>query len=110
MVKAGAPSIGTDPNDSHIWYYNGTPSACVQIALDYIFPTFTNITSGTPDLVLSGPNYATTSATSPTPVPAPSVPPISPLEEEPLLLLIVLIIAMVLGFLIIRLMLRRRWG
>ncbi|RDW64893.1 SurE-like protein [Coleophoma cylindrospora] len=55
IVKAGAPSVGTDPNDSHIWYYNGTPSACVQVALDYILPTFANVT--TPDLVLSGPNY-----------------------------------------------------
>jgi 5'-nucleotidase len=57
IVKAGVPSIGTDPNDSHIWYYNGTPSACVQVALDYIFPAFTNMTNGTSDLVLSGPNY-----------------------------------------------------
>ncbi|CAG8982229.1 hypothetical protein HYALB_00013967 [Hymenoscyphus albidus] len=32
IVKAGAPSIGPDPNDSHIWYFNGTPSACVQIS------------------------------------------------------------------------------
>ena len=23
LVPAGAPSFGTDPNDSHIWYYNG---------------------------------------------------------------------------------------
>ncbi|RDW68384.1 SurE-like protein [Coleophoma crateriformis] len=55
IVKAGAPSVGTDPNDSHIWYYNGTPSACVQVALDYILPDFANFT--TPDLVLSGPNF-----------------------------------------------------
>lgn len=55
IVKAGAPSIGTDPIDSHIWYYNGTPATCVQVALDYILPRYTNLT--TFDLVLSGPNY-----------------------------------------------------
>jgi 5'-nucleotidase len=55
IVKAGKPSVGTDPNDSHIWYYNGTPSACVQVALDYVFPKFANFS--TPDLVLSGPNF-----------------------------------------------------
>ncbi|PMD45504.1 sure-like protein, partial [Hyaloscypha variabilis F] len=55
IVKAGSPSVGTDPNDSHIWYYNGTPSTCVMAALDYIFPTFANFTL--PDLVLSCPNY-----------------------------------------------------
>jgi len=55
-VKAGAPSIGPDPADSHIWYFNGTPSACVQVALDYVLPRYTNLT--TFDLVLSGPNYA----------------------------------------------------
>ncbi|PVH88073.1 5'/3'-nucleotidase sure [Cadophora sp. DSE1049] len=55
IVKAGAPSIGPDPMDSHIWYYNGTPSACVQVALDYVLPRYTNLTAF--DLVLSGPNY-----------------------------------------------------
>jgi 5'-nucleotidase len=54
-VKAGNPSVGTDPTDSHIWYYNGTPSACVQVALDYVFPRFANFS--TPDLVMSGPNF-----------------------------------------------------
>jgi 5'-nucleotidase len=54
-VKAGSPSVGTDPTDSHIWYYNGTPSACVQVALDYVFPLFANFS--TPDLVMSGPNF-----------------------------------------------------
>jgi len=55
IVKKGAPSIGMDPMDSHIWYYNGTPSTCVQVALDYILPRYTNLT--TFDLMLSGPNY-----------------------------------------------------
>lgn len=55
IVKAGAPSIGPDPNDSHIWYFNGTPSACVQVGLDYVLPRYANFS--VPDLVLSGPNY-----------------------------------------------------
>lgn len=55
IVKAGAPSVGPDPNDSHIWYYNGTPSSCVQVGLDYVLPRYANFT--VPDLVLSGPNY-----------------------------------------------------
>ncbi|RDW61451.1 SurE-like protein [Coleophoma crateriformis] len=55
IVKAGAPSVGTDPNDSHIWYYNGTPSTQIQVALDYVLPRYTNLT--TFDLVLSGVNY-----------------------------------------------------
>jgi 5'-nucleotidase len=27
LVPAGAPSIGRDPVDQDIWYYNGTPAA-----------------------------------------------------------------------------------
>ncbi|KAK5662662.1 hypothetical protein OQA88_8578 [Cercophora sp. LCS_1] len=54
VVKAGAASIGTDPNDNHIWYYNGTSAAQVLVALDYVLPTFANFK--TPDLVISGPN------------------------------------------------------
>ncbi|KAK2624415.1 hypothetical protein QTJ16_006365 [Diplocarpon rosae] len=55
LVKKGAPSIGPDPMDSNIWYYNGTPSACVQVALDYVLPRHAGLS--TVDLVLSGPNY-----------------------------------------------------
>jgi 5'-nucleotidase len=55
LLKAGAPSIGTDPHDSHIWYYNGTPAAQVLVALDYILPTFASF--HTPDIVLSGPDF-----------------------------------------------------
>ncbi|KAK3312971.1 5'/3'-nucleotidase sure [Apodospora peruviana] len=55
IVKAGAPSLGTDPNDSHIWYYNGTPATQVLVALDYVLPTFANF--DIPDLVISGPNF-----------------------------------------------------
>lgn len=54
VVKAGSPSIGTDPRDDHIWYYNGTPAAQVLVALDYVLPTFAKF--HTPDLVISGPN------------------------------------------------------
>ncbi|KAK4225852.1 putative acid phosphatase [Podospora fimiseda] len=61
IVKAGARSLGPDPSDDHIWYYNGTPAAQVVVGLDYILPTFGKIAS--PDLVISesGPNAASTS-------------------------------------------------
>lgn len=53
-MKAGAPSIGPDLYDDHIWYYNGTAIAQVLVALDYIFPSVAKIPA--PDLVISGPN------------------------------------------------------
>lgn len=49
--------IGSDPHDSHIWYYNGTPAACTFVALDYVFPRYADFK--VPDLVLTGPNYGT---------------------------------------------------
>lgn len=55
LVPEGAPSFGTDPNDSHIWYYNGTPVACTFFALDYVVPNYWNGTK--PDLLVSGPNF-----------------------------------------------------
>ncbi|KAH8670224.1 5'/3'-nucleotidase sure [Tricladium varicosporioides] len=55
IVKTGAPSVGPDPIDDHIWYYNGTPSACVQVGLDYVLPRYGDFK--VPDLVLAGPNY-----------------------------------------------------
>ena len=55
LVPAGAPSFGTDPNDSHIWYYNGTPVACTFFALDYVVPNYWNGTEV--DLLVSGPNF-----------------------------------------------------
>lgn len=58
FVKAGAPSLGTDPHDDHVWYFNGTSTAQVIVALDYILPTFGDFHS--PDLVLSGPNFGWT--------------------------------------------------
>ena len=38
LIPAGAPSVGQDPMDSHIWYYNGTPAACTFVGLDYVLP------------------------------------------------------------------------
>ena len=55
LVKAGSPSLGQDPLDSHIWYYDGTPAAQIFVALDYVLPTHANFS--TPDLILAGPNY-----------------------------------------------------
>ncbi|KAK0654243.1 Acid phosphatase [Lasiodiplodia hormozganensis] len=54
-VAAGAPALGSDPSDSHIWYYNGTPAACTFVALDYVMPrVWPNVTL--PDLLVAGPN------------------------------------------------------
>ncbi|KAK0750304.1 survival protein sure-like phosphatase/nucleotidase, partial [Schizothecium vesticola] len=58
FVQAGAPSLGPDPHDDHVWYFNGTSTAQVIVALDYILPTFGTFHS--PDLVLSGPNFGWT--------------------------------------------------
>ena len=55
LIKPGSPSLGQDPFDNHIWYYDGTPAAQVFVALDYVFPNYANFSE--PDLVLSGPNY-----------------------------------------------------
>lgn len=55
IVPAGAPAVGTDPNDSNIWYYNGTPAACTFVALDWVIPQYYN--NRTIDLFLSGPNF-----------------------------------------------------
>ncbi|KAH6972328.1 survival protein sure-like phosphatase/nucleotidase [Ilyonectria sp. MPI-CAGE-AT-0026] len=57
LIPAGAPSVGSDPHDSHIWYYNGTPAACTFVALDYVLPRYAKFK--VPDLVLTGPNYGT---------------------------------------------------
>ncbi|KAK6542288.1 hypothetical protein TWF694_006248 [Orbilia ellipsospora] len=55
-VPAGAPSFGSDPMDSHIWYYNGTPSAVTFFALDYLVKTKSIFNGSDPDLILTGPN------------------------------------------------------
>lgn len=55
LIPAGAPSIGRDPHDQDIWYYNGTPAACTYVALDYVFPNFYD--NRTIDLYVGGPNF-----------------------------------------------------
>jgi 5'-nucleotidase len=55
LIPAGAPSLGHDPLDPKIWYYNGTPAACTLVGLDYVFPKIANIPA--PDLLVSGPNF-----------------------------------------------------
>ncbi len=55
LLPAGAPSIGHAANDSHMWYYDGSPLACTIVGLDYVIPTFASFS--TPDLVVSGPNF-----------------------------------------------------
>ena len=57
LVPAGAPSYGTDPMDSHIWYYNGTPAACTFFGLDYIAPVIAKWLKV--DLLVTGPNFGT---------------------------------------------------
>ncbi|KAG7829086.1 hypothetical protein KL920_002879 [Ogataea angusta] len=54
---AGSPSWGHEEDDLNVWYYNGTPAACVGVALDYILPTYFN--NMTVDVVLGGPNEGT---------------------------------------------------
>ncbi|GME68762.1 hypothetical protein B5S31_g2257 [[Candida] boidinii] len=50
----GSPSWGYEENDMNMWYFNGSPSACVAMGLDYVLPNyFDNMTI---DLVIGGPN------------------------------------------------------
>ena len=55
LIPAGAPSLGRDPNDPDIWYYNGTPAACTFVALDFILPRYYD--NMTIDLYTGGPNF-----------------------------------------------------
>jgi 5'-nucleotidase len=59
LIPTGAPSVGPDPpgESGRIWYYNGTPAACVFVGLDYVLPNFANFS--VPDLVVTGPNFGT---------------------------------------------------
>lgn len=57
LVPTGAPALGQDPNDSMIWYYNGTPAACAILGLDWVVPNYTDWKSV--DLVVAGPNFGT---------------------------------------------------
>ena len=55
LIPAGSPSLARDPKDPDIWYYNGTPAACVFVALDFVVPRhYDNMTF---DLFTGGPNY-----------------------------------------------------
>lgn len=53
-VPAGAPSFGHEVDNPDIWYFNGTPAACVAFGLDYALPNF--YPGVTIDLVVAGPN------------------------------------------------------
>jgi 5'-nucleotidase len=55
LIPAGSPSLGRDPNDPDIWYYNGTPAACTFVALDFVLPRYYD--NRTIDLYVGGPNY-----------------------------------------------------
>ncbi|KAF3168521.1 hypothetical protein TWF788_010874 [Orbilia oligospora] len=55
-APAGAPSFGSDPMDSHIWYYNGTPAAVTFFALDYLVKRQNIFNGSEPDLIVTGPN------------------------------------------------------
>lgn len=57
IIPAGTPSIGQDPADSQICYYNGTPAAAAFVGIDYVVPNHTNFSSI--DLVVAGPNFGT---------------------------------------------------
>ncbi|CAK7273192.1 hypothetical protein SEPCBS119000_005524 [Sporothrix epigloea] len=55
IIASGSPSLGQDPHDDHIWYYNGSPATQILVALDHVLPQHANFS--VPDLVLTGPNY-----------------------------------------------------
>jgi len=57
LIPAGAASLGRDPTDPDVWYYNGTPAACAFVAIDYVFPTY--YSNRSIDLVVAGPNFGT---------------------------------------------------
>ncbi|KAL5121406.1 hypothetical protein ACEQ8H_000477 [Pleosporales sp. CAS-2024a] len=59
IVPAGSPSVGRDPSDSNIWYYDGTPAACTFVALDWVLPRYYPDWHQTADLFLGGPNFGT---------------------------------------------------
>ncbi|KZM28017.1 5'-nucleotidase [Ascochyta rabiei] len=59
IVPAGSPSVGRDPDDEHIFYYDGTPAACTFVALDYVLPRYYPEWHQTADLFIAGPNFGT---------------------------------------------------
>ncbi|HET8882369.1 MAG TPA: 5'/3'-nucleotidase SurE [Solimonas sp.] len=52
-VKAGAPGVGNEPDDSNIFYVDGTPVMALLYGLDVVAP---QRWGKQPDLVISGPN------------------------------------------------------
>lgn len=58
-VKAGDPAWGHEVDDDHVWYFNGTPAACVAFALNYVEPYYFKNSTSKFDLVVAGPNEGT---------------------------------------------------
>lgn len=52
-IKAGAPGVGTEPDDSNIHYVNSTPVASLLYGLDVVAQQHWG---KQPDLIISGPN------------------------------------------------------
>lgn len=53
-IKSGEPAWGQDPEDDDIWYFDGTPAACISFAFEYLLPK--EYPNTTIDLVAAGPN------------------------------------------------------
>lgn len=53
----GDPAWGHEEDDMNLWYFNGTPSACVAFGLDYVIPKYFGNMSI--DLIVNGPNEGT---------------------------------------------------
>ncbi|KAG7889956.1 hypothetical protein KL907_002762 [Ogataea polymorpha] len=51
---AGSPAWGHEEDDSNVWYFDGSPAACVAFGLDYVVPKYFN--NMTVDVVVGGPN------------------------------------------------------
>ncbi|KAF2464994.1 uncharacterized protein BDR25DRAFT_318713 [Lindgomyces ingoldianus] len=58
LVPAGAPSVGTDPHNPGIWYYNGTPAVCAFVGPDSVLPRCYK-DWGAPGILVAGPNFGT---------------------------------------------------
>ncbi|KAG7696942.1 hypothetical protein KL930_002607 [Ogataea haglerorum] len=54
---AGSPAWGHEEDDPNVWYFDGSPAACVALGLDYVIPKFFD--NMTIDIVLGGPNEGT---------------------------------------------------
>ncbi|KAG7893639.1 hypothetical protein KL905_002232 [Ogataea polymorpha] len=51
---AGSPAWGHEEDDPNVWYFDGSPAACVAFGLDYVVPKYFN--NMTVDVVVGGPN------------------------------------------------------